>query len=136
MIITMINVAALGGMAPRSKKKSGSPVAAAAPKHTVCLLVSPRTNLVRTAFRSFGIGTCPIFLLLSTESCLFHSMDHLHHVKDPFHKFVLFPYPKIIFTFHILSCHEALKTDFARLPDFIIAKQSMTVYAATEKIAE
>jgi len=60
MTITMINAAALGGITPRSKKKSGKPVAAAAAKHTVCLLVRPRMNFVRTAVKSFGIETYAI----------------------------------------------------------------------------
>jgi len=57
MTITMIKAAALGGIIPRSKKNGGNPVAAAAAKHTVCRLVRPRTNFVRTTVKSFGIET-------------------------------------------------------------------------------
>jgi len=58
-IITSIisSAAALVGTAPRSKKKSGKPVAAAAPKHTVCRLVSPMINLDFTTVKSLGIDT-------------------------------------------------------------------------------
>jgi len=51
------NAAALVGTIPRSKKKSGKPIAAAAPKHTVCRLVSPIMNLDFTTVKSLGIDT-------------------------------------------------------------------------------
>ena len=51
------NAAALVGIYIRSKKKSGSPHAAAEPKHTICLLVRPSANFVFTRVRSFGIDT-------------------------------------------------------------------------------
>ena len=44
-------------MAPRVAKKTGTPIAAAAPKHTACLLVKPRMNFVLTRVRSLGIWT-------------------------------------------------------------------------------
>lgn len=57
---TMINAAALDGIAPRKMKKSGKPTTAATPKHTSCRLVSPRANFVFTLVRSFGTGTYAI----------------------------------------------------------------------------
>jgi hypothetical protein len=57
MTTTMTNAAALVGANVRSKKKSGSPVAAAEPKHTVCRFVKPSKNFVRTRVKSFGIET-------------------------------------------------------------------------------
>ena len=51
------NAAALIGMYSRSRKKSGSPMTAAEPKHTICRLVRPSANLVFTRVRSFGIDT-------------------------------------------------------------------------------
>jgi len=57
MTITMMNAATLVGANVRNMKKSGSPVAAAAPKHIVCRFVSPSKNFVRTCAKSFGIDT-------------------------------------------------------------------------------
>ena len=54
---TITNAEALVDANVLSKKKSGSPVAAAAPKHTVCLFVSPMRNFVRTRVKSLGIET-------------------------------------------------------------------------------
>jgi hypothetical protein len=53
--------AALVGILPRSKKKSGKPVATAAPKQIVCLLVSPNKNFERITVKSLGIETYAIF---------------------------------------------------------------------------
>jgi len=55
--ITINNAAALVGRLPRSKKKSGKPVAAAAVKHTVCRLVKPNRNFDFTTAKSLGIDT-------------------------------------------------------------------------------
>jgi hypothetical protein len=54
---TITNAAALVGANVRKRKNNGIPVAAAAPKHTVCRLVSPSKNFVRTRVKSFGIDT-------------------------------------------------------------------------------
>ena len=54
---TIRNAAALVGKMPRVKKKSGTPVAAAAPKHTVCRLDNPNKNFVCTCVKSLGIDT-------------------------------------------------------------------------------
>jgi hypothetical protein len=54
---TISEPAALVGTLPRSKKKSGKPVAAAAPKHTVCRLVKPSRNFDFTTVKSLGIDT-------------------------------------------------------------------------------
>ena len=43
--------------APLVKKKSGTPIIAAAPKHITCRLVSPNRTLLCTLLRSFGIVT-------------------------------------------------------------------------------
>ena len=42
---------------PRSKKKSGTPMSAAAPKQTSCRLVSPNITFDFTFVRSFGTVT-------------------------------------------------------------------------------
>ena len=39
------------------RKKSGTPITAAAPKHITCRLVSPNKTLLCTRLRSFGIVT-------------------------------------------------------------------------------
>jgi len=57
MTSTIRNAAALVGTAPRIIKNSGSPVAAAALKQIVCLLVSPNRNFDFTTVKSFGIET-------------------------------------------------------------------------------
>jgi len=57
MTITMRNAAVLTGRNVFNKKKSGNPVAAAPPKHTVCLFVRPSMNFVFTRVKSFGIDT-------------------------------------------------------------------------------
>jgi hypothetical protein len=49
--------AALVGIYSRSIKKSGSPIAAAEPKHMSCRFVRPSANLVFTRVRSLGIDT-------------------------------------------------------------------------------
>ena len=40
-----------------SRKKSGTPIIAAAPKQITCRLVSPNRTLLCTLLRSFGIVT-------------------------------------------------------------------------------
>jgi hypothetical protein len=57
MTSTMSSVAALVGIALRSEKKSGKPIAAAEPKHTACLFVKPSINFVFTRVKSLGIET-------------------------------------------------------------------------------
>lgn len=53
----MQRVAALELTAVLSKKKSGTPMSAAAPKHINCRLVSPNRTLDFTFVKSFGIVT-------------------------------------------------------------------------------
>jgi len=55
--ITIMNAAMLDGANVFNKKKSGNPVAAAAPKHTVCRFVKPIKNFVFIPVKSFGIDT-------------------------------------------------------------------------------
>ena len=53
----MQTVAVLELPVPRSKKKSGTPMSAAAPKQTSCRLVSPNITFDFTFVRSFGTVT-------------------------------------------------------------------------------
>ena len=57
MTIIMQNVAALLLAVRLSKKKSGTPMSAAAPKHISCRLVSPNSTLDFTFVKSFGMVT-------------------------------------------------------------------------------
>ena len=149
--MTIRNAAALDGISPRSNKKSGNPVAAAAAKHTVCRFVMPRTNLVRTAAKSFETDTNAIYSPLSigrrgfgrgvfrqpVDTSLCELSEHVSRHEHQYCHFIkthLCVY-KRCFVYHSKSPYAALNIDFARLPDFIMAKQSKTVYAVTEKIA-
>lgn len=53
----MQNAAALLLAVRLSKKKSGTPMSAAAPKHISCRLVSPNSTLDFTFVKSFGMVT-------------------------------------------------------------------------------
>lgn len=57
MTIIMQNAAALLLAVRLSKKKSGTPMSAAAPKHISCRLVSPNNTLDFTFVKSFGMVT-------------------------------------------------------------------------------
>lgn len=57
MTTIMQTVALLELTVLRSRKKSGTPMSAAVPKHTSCRLVSPNSTLLFTFVRSFGIVT-------------------------------------------------------------------------------
>lgn len=57
MTTIMQTVAVLELTELRSKKKSGTPMSAAAPKHTSCRLVSPNNTFDFTFVRSFGTVT-------------------------------------------------------------------------------
>ena len=57
MTIIMQNAAALLLAVRLSKKKSGTPMSAAAPKHISCRLVSPNSTLDFTFVKSFGMVT-------------------------------------------------------------------------------
>ena len=57
MTTIMQTVAVLELTELRSKKKSGTPISTAAPKHTSCRLVSPNSTLLFTFVRSFGTVT-------------------------------------------------------------------------------
>ena len=56
----MQTVAVLELTVPRSKKKSGTPMSAAAPKHISCRLVRPNITFDFTLVRSFGMVTYAI----------------------------------------------------------------------------
>jgi len=55
--ITMTHADRLTGANVFIKKKSGNPVIAAAPKHTVCRRVKPMKNFDFIPVKSFGIDT-------------------------------------------------------------------------------
>lgn len=57
MATTIQAVAVLEPAISRSRKKSGTPMSAAAPKHTSCRLVSPNITFDFTFVRSFGTVT-------------------------------------------------------------------------------
>jgi len=57
MTIIMQNAAALLLAVRLSKKKSGTPMSAADPKHISCRLVSPNSTLDFTFVKSFGMVT-------------------------------------------------------------------------------
>ena len=57
MTTIMQTVAVLELTVLRSRKKSGTPMSAAVPKHTSCRLVSPNSTLLFTFVRSFGTVT-------------------------------------------------------------------------------
>lgn len=57
MTTIMQTVAVLEFTEPRSKKKSGTPMSAAAPKQTSCRLVNPNITFDFTFVRSFGTVT-------------------------------------------------------------------------------
>lgn len=68
MTTIMQTVAVLEFTVFRSKKKSGTPMSAAAPKQTSCRLVSPNITFDFTFVRSFGTVT-----YANLSNLLFHS---------------------------------------------------------------
>ena len=60
MTSTMIRVANVWGTLSLSKKKSGTPTKAAAPKHTSCRFVRLNMTFVFIRVRSLGTGTYAI----------------------------------------------------------------------------
>ena len=65
MARTMMKTATVWGTLSLSKKNSGTPTRAAAPKHTSCRFVRLNMTLVFTRVRSLGTGTYAIENLLS-----------------------------------------------------------------------
>lgn len=67
MTSTMIKVAMVWGTLSLSKKKSGTPTRAAAPKHTSCRFVRLNMTFVFILVRSLGTGTYAMKYLLSAR---------------------------------------------------------------------
>lgn len=61
MTIIMQMTAELVPMLPLSRKNSGTPIAAPAPKHMSCRFVRLSMTFVLTALRSLGTGTYAMF---------------------------------------------------------------------------